>query len=389
MSGVEPSRSSQPGGSRERLIVGVMSPPGPTHDLAEKLARQLPAKLQSRHPEFEWRVETDTDVLAGAGGVGADLLDLARHRQLERGWRFTVCLTDLPLYAGRRPVIAQASVILGVGLVSVPALGIVELERRAQDAVVRVIETLLRGDASQSRGRRRDERHAIRERMSGRIQDMQALSSPLGLPDVPEEQTVRYVTATGRGNARLVVGMVRGNRPWRFVIGLSGALIAALGTSAFGLTSPAVWRIADAMGRPRLTLLAVGAVLTVCTTIIVSHRLWERSPSPGVRDQVSLINLATAITVLLGVLTLFAALFVITSICDLALIAPRVLAVELHHPVAYTDYLRVAWVVSSIATIGGALGAATESDLTVREAAYGFRPTEQTQSEENQAEANN
>jgi hypothetical protein len=37
--------------------------------------------------------------------------------------------------------------------------------------------------------------------------------------------------------------------------------------------------------------------------------------------------------------------------------------------------------VSSLATIGSALGAAVENDVVVREAAYGYRPDERTEND--------
>lgn len=44
----------------------------------------------------------------------------------------------------------------------------------------------------------------------------------------------------------------------------------------------------------------------------------------------------------------------------------------MHHAVDAADYLRLSWVVTSLATLGGALGAAVESDEAVRAAAYGY-----------------
>ncbi len=38
-------------------------------------------------------------------------------------WDLAICLTDLPLQADGRPVVAEASPDQGVGLVSLPALG--------------------------------------------------------------------------------------------------------------------------------------------------------------------------------------------------------------------------------------------------------------------------
>jgi hypothetical protein len=38
------------------------------------------------------------------------------------------------------------------------------------------------------------------------------------------------------------------------------------------------------------------------------------------------------------------------------------------------DYVRLAWLLSTLGTIGGALGATLETDEAVREAAYAHRP---------------
>jgi hypothetical protein len=89
---------------------------------------------------------------------------------------------------------------------------------------------------------------------------------------------------------------------------------------------------------------------------------------------VVLFNLATAITITLGVLTLYVALMVIITGAAVTLIAPNVLESEVHHSIDAIDYLRLAWVLTSLATLGGALGAAVESDDVVRAAAYGYHP---------------
>jgi hypothetical protein len=182
-----------------------------------------------------------------------------------------------------------------------------------------------------------------------------------------------------RGNLRLLLGMVRANRPWGLVAGLSRALAAALGVDLFGLASPGVWHIADGMSWLRLVAICVVSLLATCISLVVGHGLWERSPAPHARERVVLFNLATVLTIALGVLTLYLALLAINVLAGALLLAPSVLRAELGHPVGVRDYVELAWLVTSVATLGGALGAALENHRAVRAAAYGRRLDERTE----------
>jgi hypothetical protein len=382
------ARSATPDSSdrgRQKLVVGLLAAPGLARDLADELAASLPARLRQRFPEFEWHAEAHTEMLVGAGaGMGVDLVQVVRERMLHEGWQLALCLTDLPLHVGRRPVTAHLSITLSVGVMSVPALGAVDLRDRVAEAALRMIERLLTGTRDQGgRPGRRPSR--MPARLRARVRELEELSSPVGRAYTQDAETVRFVTAAGQGNLRLLMGMVRANRPWRLIAGLSRALVGALGAGAFGLTSPAMWQIADGMGVARMLLLAFGSLVAISGTLIIAHGLWERSPSPEARERVVLMNLATFLTTALGVLTLYVALLIITGVCGTTLIPSTVLYKQLHHPVGLGDYLRVAWAVSSLATIGGALGAALESDHAVREAAYSYLPSERSEADRRDA----
>ncbi|GAA0225386.1 hypothetical protein GCM10009539_08300 [Cryptosporangium japonicum] len=330
------------------MAVGLIAEPDAPMDLARYLAEELEPELRRRHPGLGWRF-----VVAEEAGAPADVIGAARDRLLDENWDLAIRLTNLPLSEARRPVVAQASAAHSVGVVSVPALGAVNVRRRGLPVVADLVDRVagMVDEAPDEDDRRRGSRR-LRE-----------------LAEEPGEFRVsRLVT----GNITLLAGMIRANRPWRLAIRLTRALTAALAAGAFALVTPDMWLLADAYGGVRLTAIAVVSMLAFTLTLIVGGKLWERARRPGQRRQVALFNITTTVTVVSGVLALYAVLFVLAVLLAFALVVPGLFGASLGHPARFSDYLELAFLTSSLATVGGALGAGLESDDAVHEAAYTY-----------------
>ncbi|WP_225854816.1 hypothetical protein [Micromonospora sp. ALFpr18c] len=63
-----------------------------------------------------------------------------------------------------------------------------------------------------------------------------------------------------------------------------------------------------------------------------------------------------------------------TVLVGALLIDTSVLEQTLQQSVGLSDYLTLAWITSSLATVGGAIGSGLENEETVRAAAYGYHP---------------
>ena len=179
------------------------------------------------------------------------------------------------------------------------------------------------------------------------------------------------------GNIWLLLGMLRANRPWRLALRLMRVLVAAFAAGVFALVTSDIWRLAYYLGPARLAVIAVGSVAAVIVTIMVTTGLWERSPHPAAREQVALFNIVTAATVGIGVAALYMALFIAMLAAALLLVPGNLLSLVLGHRAGVADQVSLAWLATSIATLGGALGAVLETRETVREAAYTYQPDTQ------------
>jgi hypothetical protein len=345
-----------------RVTLGLVATRGSAAEVLDDLADRLRVSLPETLSDLCWDVRTtvDNEIVPPVSLVA--LVDQARRLLLAGEHTLLVLITDLPLIQGRSPVLAHASRSHQVGVVSIPAHGARGQQDRTASTLLRTVNVLLGGspDVEAGGGRRTRVRH-------------RALLRPrrLGSTVSQEPSSVAFGTRVVAGNLRLIAGMVRANQPWRLALHLTRALTAALATGILVLvTTDITWRLADRLGVVRLAAIGVSSVVAIGATLIIGAGLWERHRSPEARQQVLLFNVATTLTVMIGVTALFAMLVVLTGLGVALFLPSNVVADSLGHGASWGDRGELAWLAGSVATLGGALGAGLESDDAVRQAAY-------------------
>jgi hypothetical protein len=351
---------------RLEIVVGlVATPPDYPAQVVARLAAELADRLAERvDADVRWTVREGWGEVAPrrGGGVEALLDDLARRR-VDARWDVAICLTDLPLHTERVPLVAQTSARRRVAMVSLPALGLRQL-RAVRIAVPDLVGRLLT-DISDERvppagwaPAELASRVAAVRRVVG-----EAHAGELG-----------YVASRLIGRMRLVTGMVRANRPGRALLGLSKLLVGAFGTAAIALTTNTIWQMGDALGGLRLTVIMLLGLTALVAWLIIAHDLWEKPDRETPTELARMFNLGTILTLTLATVVSYLVLFAGTALAAALLIDTSVLEQTLQRPVDVTDYLTLAWIVSSLATVGGAIGSGLEDEETVRAAAYGYHP---------------
>ncbi|MFJ6907795.1 hypothetical protein [Streptomyces griseoluteus] len=348
----------------------LADPDAPT-EIARRLARVLPDRLAEKAGQgrrFEVRVVSEPFT------AGTEDLSTLVHRIIDRArsedWDIVVAITDLPLHVHGRKLVVELSHEHGLALLSLPTLGGLRLRTRAARVVEQVVLTLAAPHTTGTDGQ-------PGSRPLGHFVSRLAPIHP-GQVDEDEIADLRYVVGGPRGYLRVLVGMVRANRPWRLVPGLSKALAAALATGAVATVNSTVWSLSQALSTPRLVIATVGSVVIMIGWLIVDAQLWHRSANarPEERKRTSLYNASTVLTVGIGVIVCYVGLLAVNLVWALFILNDKVFATTTRDPLNATDYWTLSWFVASIATVGGALGSGLESDEAIRAAAFSKREQE-------------
>ncbi|UXM93598.1 hypothetical protein [Paenarthrobacter sp. JL.01a] len=351
--------------------LGVLAEPEVTAEFAGRNGREVGRLLNLADDRHEWSVEIEYQDFTASDGLAAMLEPMRKHRA-RRSWDVMVCLTDLPVRSGGRTVVVEVALGEPISLVSLPALGAFNIDRRVRSAVADLGWAM--------------HRHFDPEDDAGEFGPPSLHGSRRVEKAVPDGGPIefRYLSATRLGRGRLLAGMLRANRPWRLVFGLRSAMAAAIATGAFALVTNTIWQLADLLGALRLTFLTVLAISLMVFWIITQHDLWESPRRDDLleRYKASLYNTSTVWSLTIGVVISYVMLFLAVLLAAVFAIDDGLLALTLQHPVSVLDFMEVAWMTTSAALIGGALGSGFESKDDILRAAYGQRERHRRQSVE-------
>lgn len=277
-------------------VVALLADPDAPTEIAQRMAQTLPTRLADKSGQGR---RFDVEVVSEPFTSGTEDPPTLMRRIMDRGsaenWDIVVALTDLPLHSNGCKLVVNLSHEHGLALLSLPSLGGLRLQTRARRAVEEAVLSLAGPQATGAEGRPQSQ--PLLGPFAGRLTPIHP--SPAG-----EEETagLRYVVSGPGGYLRVLVGMVRANRPWRLVPGLSKALAAALATGAVATLNSTVWSLAEALSAPRLVIAMVGSVAIMIGWLIVDAQLWHRSAegSPEARQRARLYNASTVVTVGIG-----------------------------------------------------------------------------------------
>ncbi|MEU1366328.1 hypothetical protein ABZ454_09330 [Streptomyces sp. NPDC005803] len=325
----------------------VMADPGWPTEVAERLKEDLAGLLGEASPDVDWRVTVVSSSLGVLAQTDLPRMMYALNERLQgRTWDIAVFVTDLPYRDKARPVVLMLSPSEQIALLSLPSLGMFRISRRVRDAVLGVIGELFPAKLGETLLPRRIQYAGQR----------------------------RYYVLPGTwGRVRLLAGMVRANRPWLLFLGLSRALAGVFATTAFGLISNDVWQVSRHLDAAHDAVLTLASITAVVAWLVIDHELWERPSGEMARHQARLYNVATIMTLYVGIVCLYAVLFLLVTVTAVFLLTPETVRATVGQEPSAGYYLSLAWFITSMGTVGGALGVGLEDDRAVRQAAYGTR----------------
>ncbi|MBD2761379.1 hypothetical protein IEE92_02235 [Kocuria sp. cx-116] len=344
--------------AQQTVTIGLMADPGlpevVARSVASSVARDL-NRLDDSEP-VEWRVDVSRETFPLTAENEIPLLTHAPRLKCKNGWDYIVYLTDLPRSLDNNSLVCEADATGGTALISLPAFGALRIRSKTRHLLTRLLRSMdIDGSGRSSTaaspgglGRKRWRR--IQHDNDRNNYDL-VLAGPMSRP-------------------RLLAGMVRCNRPLGLLPALSSCMAAAVATGGFGIFYASIWNMSDALPPLRLAMISVFVVVAFSIWLIGHNGLWNPLKGAHSHMRSGLDNVATVITVGVGVTVMYLVIWALLLAATIAVVDIEYLTGDVGHSVNFTNYVDIAWLASALGMLGGALGSNFDSENAISEATY-------------------
>ncbi|WLV25399.1 hypothetical protein QR721_03990 [Aciduricibacillus chroicocephali] len=367
-----------------KVTVGLV----PAPELPEVIARRLVDKLPDLFNKYvdrhtDWNCEIIVDSLAGAAENVSEIINEAEKLKEKYDWTYAICLTDLPIFSGSNIVLADANLSSSVAQISLPAFGAFPMKKRIQHSIIQMVAELYYGKLDDQHIKMAQKGIGPRTNQKQRTLFRTLIEpftlSPIRRREAPEEIdciNVRFIIAPRlNGSLRILFGMTYANRPWTIMPSFKNVVAIAFATGAYGLIFTTLWKLSVSYNIYRFIGLNLAAVASMVLWILLSHNLWETPRGTNNPRMRRLYNSTTISTLVIAVFIYYGVLFLLFLVAVSVFVPPSLFgeATGLEGKIHLINFIRLAWLVTSVATLAGAVGAAMENGDRVRNVTYGYR----------------
>lgn len=358
-----------------KINVGLIPAPELPEAICAKLAPGL-AEAFNQHidGDISWEIRVFRDPLAGAAENVDELIERAKVIKNTNKCDFTVCLTDLPIFSHKGVVLGDVNDREGIGQISIPAFGLPPVEKRVKETIIQVVGELyfrVNGELISNESSLDTHRGLLTRRF---------LLSPIRkiTPSARVENSdVRFILRPKLyGRLKLLFGMTHANKPWSIIPSFKSVVAVAFATGSYGMVFPTLWRLSEGYEWSRFIVLTFAAVLAMIIWIMFAHNLWEKPSRKSHRRLRLLYNTTTLMTLTMAVGIYYVILFMLFLGVIAFLVPPEifgeVVGIE-EKNVNLWHFIQLGWLVTSVATVAGAIGSGLESEKKVRSIMYGYR----------------
>lgn len=368
----------------QKVTVGLIPAPESPSILVAKIRDRLCELFRDQiDSTVEWNIEVQVDPLTGAAEYVEDIIDEATILKEKYDWDFSICITDLPIFSEGKLVLGDSNGQEGVAQISLPAFGLFPTKKRLIKIMIHMVSELYYAFLNQKGtiwatkgigplvGNKKKNVFSSFKKMFY-FSPIRRITPPTDI----EKINSRFVIVPKiNAQFRVLLGMTLANRPWTIMPSFKRVVAISFATGAYGLIFNTLWKLSISYDVNRFLGLMVGAIFGMVIWIIFAHYLWEPKTNKNTEKVRNLYNYTTILTLVVTVSMFYIILFLLFQIAVVFFVPPDLFkeTTGLTHDITPLNYMKLAWLVTSIATVAGAIGAGLEDDSKVRNVTYGYR----------------